>query len=127
MTDMPAVWNHKWTALTLLTAGFSAWVGIGIAVDPDPTIPAGGRAFWALLMLVGALTVLAGLWLIRSGVHPVVGSAAVGLGVIPAGTIFWILLPTIAAIAIIVGGVVLGGLRRELSVAPEASAPAAAA
>ncbi len=119
---MVAVWNHKWTALALLTAGFSVLVGIGIAIDPDPETNAGGRAFWALLMLVGGLTVLAGLWLIRSGVHPVVGSAAVGLGVIPAGTIFWVLLPTIAAIAIIVGGVVLGGLRRELSVAPEASA-----
>ena len=123
---MVAVWNHKWTALALLTAGFSILVGLEIAVDADPQTNPGGRAFWALLMLVGALTVLAGLWLIRRGVHPVVGSAAVALGVIPAGTIFWILLPTIAAIAIIVGGVALGGLRRELSAAPEASAQPAA-
>ena len=123
---MVAVWNHKWTALTLLTAGFSILVGLEIAVDPDPQTNPGGRAFWALLMLVGGLAVLAGLWLIRSGVHPVVGSAAVALGVIPAGTIFWILLPTIAAIAIIAGGVVGGGLRRELSAAPEASTHAAA-
>ena len=123
---MLAIWNHKWTALSLLTAGFSfAWV-IATAVDPYPGDTTGERASIILIFLVGGLAILAGLWLFWKGGHSVLASVAVGLGVVPMGMIFWLLLPTIIAIAIVVGGVAGGGLRRELSVAPEASAPAAA-
>ena len=112
---MVAVWNHKWTALTLLAAGFSLAVGIGGAVDPDPVDNTAERAVGISIFLVGGLAILAGLWLFRQGERSVVASVAVGLGVVPVGMIFWIWLPTIVAITVIVGGVVGGGLRRELS------------
>jgi len=80
---MVAIWNHKWTALTLLPAGFSLLVVIETAVDPYPGDTAAERAGTISMFLVGGL-------------------------------------------AIIVGGVAFGGLRRELSAAPQASAQAAA-
>ena len=123
---MVAVWNHKWTALTLLTAAISLAAGVGEAVDPEPGYTAAERFGWGSYFLLGGLAVLAGLWLFRKGERSVLASVAVGLGVVPVGSVFWAVLPTIVAIAVIVGGVALGGLRRELSVTPEASAQPAA-
>ena len=96
-------------------------MAVGSAVDPYPGDTAAERAVSVSIFLVGGLAILAGLWLFRQGERSVGASVAVGVGVVPVGMIFWIWLPTIVAIAIVVGGVVGGGLRRELSAPRQAS------
>lgn len=112
---MVALWNHKWTVLTLLTAAFSIAVVIGTVVDPYPGDTVAERVSIVSVFTAGALAALVGLWLFRRGQRPILASLAVGLGVVPAGMLFWLVLPTIVTVLIIAGGVLAGGLRRELS------------
>ena len=112
---MVALWNHKWTVLTLLIACFSIAAVIDTAVDPYPGDTVAERASIISLFTIAALATLMGLWLFRRGQRPVLASLAVVLGVVPAGMLFWVVLPTIVAVLIVAGGVLGGGLRRELS------------
>jgi len=108
---------HWITTLTVLLGVFLASLAVLFGMDTsDPEITDAERTFGVVSMGLLAAAIFAGLWLIRSGR----GNVWVGLGLVGFGSLggivwFWMIIPPIIALLVLVFGVALRGLVRELA------------
>lgn len=104
------------TGLALVLGLFQVFLALAIAFDTDPSISGQEKAFGAIVTGAFALSLLGGLWFLRSGGlarRVCLGAIVVGLA---GGVVwFWMLIPPLVALAVFWFGVVRGGLTRELA------------
>jgi hypothetical protein len=112
--------NHWITTLTVALGVFLAFLGVAIGLDTSENASSGAElAFGVAAMGLTAAAIFVGLWLIRSGT----GNPWIGLGLVAFGCVggilwFWMLIPPLMAIVVLVFGVALRGLVRELAPEP---------
>lgn len=117
---MDTLRRHWITGLAVLTAGFLAFVGVALFVDPGEGEHS-EFVFWGTMSFLGAAALATGLWGLRSGQIGRLGAhGLVVVGLLVAGMYWWMLVPAAVAIVLLYAGVVRGGLERELRPATRA-------
>jgi len=105
--------THWLTALSVLLAGFLfALAPLSWIADNDQTT--GERIAFAVLFGLAGVVLLGGLWVLRRGGPVPLAYTMVVIGLIGAGMWWWMVLPTLLALVVLVFGVICGGLVREL-------------
>ncbi len=113
---MEAVRGNWNTGVAMLVGLFLVFMTVGIGVDDGSN---GAERFFGVgVMGVASIAFIGGLLGLRSGrLSKIVANAGIVVGV--AGTLiwFWMVIPPIFALVVLVFGVVRGGLARELAIA----------
>jgi hypothetical protein len=112
---MTTLKNHWITTLTLIAAGFLAFVGIGVLFGDDGV--EAWRVAYTAGSLTGTLAILGGLWGLRTGglgLGVANALVVVGLLVLSVGYWWFVFVPPIVALIVLYAGVIRHGLEREL-------------
>ena len=107
--------EHWVTALAGLAGGFLVLVSIGGLINPDDGPDGVDRWFWALTGAAG-LGLFGGLWGLHRGMVKVWAAyALIVIGLIVVASFWWLFfVPAVVAVAVLVAGVMMRGLEREL-------------
>ncbi len=113
---MEAVRENWNTGVAVLVGLFLVFMTVGIGVDDASN---GAERFFGVgVMGVASIAFIGGLWGLRSGrLSKTVANAGIVVGVVGTLIWFWMVIPPIFALVVLVFGVVRGGLARELTIA----------
>lgn len=121
--DVGVVKRHWITALSVLAAVFLVFLSVASFSASDPDYEVEDRIFGGggpspgsrVVVALGALALLGGLWGLRTGRLKLwVAHTLIILGAVVTASFFWLVIPTIVGITMVYAGVIKGGLEREL-------------
>lgn len=112
MTSLRANWI---TVLAGLSTALLVIAGVGMIASGGEFNEAEVRVY-GLVSLLGGLALVAGLWLLRSGMaESSISYSLLVIGIIVLGAAFWwLLIPPVIALVLLYAGVFRHGLEREL-------------
>jgi hypothetical protein len=115
---MEVMKRHWITGLAVVLGAFLLFLAVAFAFENEPGTSGQEKGFGVTVMGGAALSLLGGLWFLRSGrLSTRVCSAAIVVGLLGGVVWFWMVIPPIVALVVFWFGVAKGGLVRELSTA----------
>jgi hypothetical protein len=113
---MELVTRYWITGLAVLLGLFYVFIAVAILVDEGDEQSWQEEAFGVGVMALTAIALFGGLWILRSRrLSPSVGLGLVTVGLLGGIIWFWMVIPLVVALLVLVFGIVRGGLQRELS------------
>jgi hypothetical protein len=111
---MGLVTRYWITGLAVLLGLFEVFIAVAILVDEEQSWQE--EAFGVGVMALTAIALFGGLWILRSGrLSTTVGLVLVAVGLLGGIIWFWMVIPLVVALMVLIFGVVRGGLQRELA------------
>lgn len=112
---MEIVKRYWLTGLAVILGAFLLFLAVAIAFESEPETSGPEKAFGVIVNAVLGLSLLGGLWFLRSGRFSTrVCVVAIMVGLVGGVVWFWMVIPLIVSAVVLWFGVVKGGLVREL-------------
>jgi hypothetical protein len=111
---LDAIRSYWISTLAALVGLYDLFLAVAIGVDEGST--GSEKLFGAVVLGIAGIALFAGLWAIRRGrLSTWTRNGLIAIGLAPAVAFFWMVVPPIVAIVVLVFGVARSGLARELA------------